>query len=200
MRGGRRCPSPATVCYDARAGDLRGDHEQVLSHDYRCSGHRFLFGPEHGWRQLHLQDYDLLSRPSAAFRRVFAPRHRQTVQKPRRMFTHRRFLEREQPNGPTYLLQLLPRLIELQLSQIFAREPACRLSGATQPSGWPRTTLRSESSLQRLRQLRDVSGDPPGSLLLFRGAAAYAKCVMTDDLNRTCPHCGGKNTSYFYWY
>ena len=20
---------------------------------------------------------------------------------------------------------------------------------------------------------------------------------MTDDLNRTCPHCGGKNTSYF---
>ena len=35
------------------------------------------------------------------------------------MCTHRRCLEREQPNGPTYLLQLLPRLIELQLVGTF---------------------------------------------------------------------------------
>ena len=31
----------------------------------------------------------------------------------------------------------------------------------------------------------------------FSDQTPALKCVMTDNLHRTCPHCGGKNTSYF---
>ena len=31
----------------------------------------------------------------------------------------------------------------------------------------------------------------------FSDQTPALKCVMTNDLHRTCPHCGGKNTSYF---
>jgi hypothetical protein len=31
----------------------------------------------------------------------------------------------------------------------------------------------------------------------FSDQTPALKCVMTDDIHRTCPHCGGKNASYF---
>jgi hypothetical protein len=78
------------------------------------------------------------------------------------MCTHRRCLEREQPNGPTYLLQLLPRLIELQLGPNLRRRPSM-------PALWCHTAKRLapnhapiRASLQKLRRLRDVGPNAAG--------------------------------------
>src|ERR1700730_13243809 len=75
------CKSPTRFCANVNANancwqfhvtKIEASHEQVPYHDQCCSLRRFLLGPEQGQRQL--QDYDLLPRSPAVFRRVFAPR------------------------------------------------------------------------------------------------------------------------------
>ena len=95
------------------------------------------------------------------------------------MFTHRRFLEREQPNGPTYLLQLLPRLIELQLGPIFAGDPVCRLSGAQSQAAVPEPRFdqshRCKSS-GSLAMLAVNAGEWVGCSTLAAEARADKRC------------------------
>ena len=37
----------------------------------------------------------------------------------------------------------------------------------------------------------------PPIILWISGQTRHYSDFMTDEVNRTCPHCGGKNTSYF---
>jgi hypothetical protein len=60
-----------------------------------------------------------------------------------------------------------------------------------------RADANTKSRQLGISRVQSPFARPPIILYRFSDRTPALKCVMTDDLHRRCPHCGGKNTSYF---